>query len=50
LAFAFFGLSDYREAWVLQSWLIWAKIINLVALVWLRATVMRRYYPQSKLY
>ncbi len=50
LAFALFGLSDYREAWILQSWLIWAKLINLAALIWLRATVIRRYYPNSTLY
>ncbi len=29
LAFALFGLSDYREAWILESWLIGAKLINL---------------------
>ena len=33
-----------------QSWLIWAKLINLAALIWLRATVIRRYYPNSTLY
>jgi hypothetical protein len=50
LAFALFGLSDYREAWILESWLIWAKLANLAALAWLRSVVMRRYYPASKVF
>jgi hypothetical protein len=50
LAFFTFGLTDFREAYSLQSWLLWIKGINLVALLWLRAVVIRRYYPQSKLY
>ncbi|MBI2824224.1 MAG: hypothetical protein HYX69_06020 [Planctomycetia bacterium] len=50
LAFFMFGLSDFREAWVLESWLIWAKLVNLGILLWLRAIVIRRFYPQSKLF
>jgi len=49
-AFVSFGLSDLREAYALQSWLLWIKLANLVALLWLRALVMRRFYPHSKLY
>jgi hypothetical protein len=51
-AFAFFsfGLTDFREAYALDSWLIWIKGINLLVLIWLRSVVIRRYYPASKLY
>jgi len=48
LSFITFGLSDYREAYVLQSWLILLKAANLVALLWLRRIVIRRFYPQRK--
>jgi hypothetical protein len=34
----------------LTSWLIWLKLGNLLALLWLRATVIRRFYPASKLF
>ncbi len=50
LAFFTFGLTDFREAYALQSWLIWVKAANLVALLWLRSRVIARYYPGSKLY
>lgn len=50
LAFVAFGLSDFREAWAQQSWLLWFKLANLIGLLWLRAVVRRRYYPASKLY
>ncbi len=50
LAFFTFGLTDFREAYVLQSWLIWLKIANLLLLFWLRALVIKRHYPESKLY
>lgn len=51
-AFSFFtfGLTDFREAWVQQSWLIWLKGVNLVALLWLRALVIRRHYPRARIY
>lgn len=51
-AFAFltFGLSDLREAWVQQSWLIWFKLANLIALFYLRKKVMTQKYPESKLF
>lgn len=48
-----FGLTDVREAWAQQSWLIWVKAINLLALLALlalRRVVIRRYYPGSWLY
>ncbi len=50
LAFFTFGLTDFREAYVLQSWLIWLKAGNLVVLLWLRSLVIKRYYRDSKLY
>ncbi len=50
LAFFSFGLTDFREAYSLTSWLVWAKLANLIALVRLRAEVIRRHYPASKVY
>ncbi len=50
LAFLTFALTDLREAFALQSWLIWAKLANLLLLFGLRQTVIRRYYPASRLY
>jgi hypothetical protein len=32
-AFFTFGLTDFREAYALQSWLIWLKLANLLLLV-----------------
>jgi len=49
-AFATFGLSDFREAYNLQTWLILAKGANLIALLWLRAQVIGRFYPGSRVY
>jgi hypothetical protein len=51
-AFAFFafGLTDFREAWFQQSWLLWIKLANLLALWRLRNLVMRRFYPESRVY
>jgi hypothetical protein len=50
LAFFTFGLTDFREASALNSWLIWLKLANLILLLWLRAMVIRRFYPESKLF
>jgi hypothetical protein len=50
LAFVSFGLTDFREAYVLESWLVWAKLLNLIALLRLRSVVIKRWYPGSKLY
>lgn len=49
-AFVTFGLSDFREAYVLESWLIWAKGLNLAALLAMRHYLLQRYYPTSKSY
>jgi hypothetical protein len=43
-----FGLSDFREAYVLESWLIGAKGANLAILLLLRRTVLRRFYPDRR--
>ena len=50
LAFALFGISDFREAFALQGWLILAKGLNLGLLLRLRHVVIRRYYPASRIY
>lgn len=49
-AFFTFGLTDFQEAYRLQSWLILVKLINLIALFWLRSWIIRHHYPGSKLY
>jgi hypothetical protein len=49
-AFVTFAVSDFREAWAQSSWLIWLKLFNLIALLWLRHVVMKRYYPLSRVY
>ena len=50
VAFVLFGVSDLIEAWWLTSWLLWWKGLNLIALYWLRRLVLKRHYPDSKLY
>jgi hypothetical protein len=50
MAFFVFGLTDFREAYVLESWLVWAKLANLIALAALRSIVMKRHYPDWKLF
>jgi hypothetical protein len=47
-AFFAFGLTDFREAWCLQSWLILFKGANLLVLLWLRHEVIRLWYPSSR--
>jgi hypothetical protein len=50
LAFATFGLTYIREAYALDSWLIWLKLVNLVVLLRLRAQVIARIYPGRALF
>ncbi len=50
LAFLAFGATDVLEASSLTSWLILLKGANLIALLWLRAVVIRRFYPDRRLY
>ena len=49
-AFLCFGLTDFREAIALQTWLIWIKLINLIVLIVLRKRVMKTLYPEAKVY
>jgi hypothetical protein len=50
VTYVLFGLTDFREAYSLQSWLLWLKLVILIALFWLRRSVMRRFYPASRIY
>ena len=50
LAFLTFGLTDFREAYALDSWLIAAKLVNLIVLYALRRYVVRNCYPESRVY
>lgn len=50
LAFVAFGLTDFVEAFALNSWLLWLKGITLAVLLRLRRLVIDRHYPGSKLY
>lgn len=43
-----FALTDLREAYALQAWLIAFKALNLAALVWLRSR-LRPLYPGQPL-
>lgn len=47
-AFFTFGLSDFREAYLLESWLVLFKGVNLAALFWLRRHVLQKHYPECK--
>ena len=49
-AFLTFAFTDFREAWEQSSWLIWLKVVNLVVLLWIRGVVMRRWYPEARVY
>jgi hypothetical protein len=49
-AFVSFGMTDFREAYALSSWLIWLKLANLIILLWCRARVIKRCYPAQKLF
>ena len=50
VAFLAFATSDFAEAWQQSSWLIWLKLVNLVALLWLRRIVMTRFYPGARIF
>jgi hypothetical protein len=50
LTFVAFGLTDFREAYFVESWLLWLKLAILFALFCLRRSVMRRFYPESRVY
>ena len=48
--FAAFGASDLVEAWQQSSSLICLKLFNLYGLVRTREHVMRRHYPEARVY
>ena len=48
VAFLAFGCTDFVESRFVTSWLIWLKLANLIALLWIRWIVVRRFYPGSK--
>lgn len=50
VAFASFGISDFIQAYRLTSWLLVWKLVNLIVLLAMRRVVMKRHYPESKLY
>ncbi len=43
--FVLFGLSDWRESYVVQPWLILAKGVVLAGILLLRRYLIRRHYP-----
>jgi hypothetical protein len=50
VAFASFGASDFREAYRIETRLIAAKLINLIALFALRWYLIKRFDPTSRTY
>ena len=50
VAFLTFAASDFREAWQQSSWLIWLKLMNLLALLWIRGKALRQWYPGATVY
>lgn len=50
LLLATFGITDVVEAWEQSTWLFALKGMNLLMLLWIRRSVMKRYYPASGLY
>lgn len=42
------SLTDAREALVVQSWLIWAKLALLAQIYSARAALRRAYYPAAR--
>ena len=50
IAFLSFGVTDFIEANTLASWLIWLKVMNLLALWKLRAHSRTHWYPGNRMY
>lgn len=48
--FVLFGISDFIQAFHLTSWLLFWKLVNLIALLSLRRVVIKNHYPKSKLF
>ena len=49
-AFFLFGISDFIQAYLLTSWLLVWKLLNLIALLVLRKLTIKTYYPDSKVF
>lgn len=48
LSFFLFAATDFREAWIVESWLIWLKALNFAAILTLRYWIIKHYYPGSR--
>jgi hypothetical protein len=48
--FVAFGLTDVREAFVLQTCLLWVKAINFAGILWVRHRLLKAYYPGWRTY
>jgi uncharacterized membrane protein len=46
--FFIFAMTDVREMFVVQPWLILFKGLVLVGILWVRHVVRKRFYPESK--
>jgi flagellar biogenesis protein FliO len=49
-ALAATDITDFIEAFSLTSWLLWIKLLILIALWRLRKLVRQRWYPTSRLH
>lgn len=49
-AFLTFGLTDFIEAWISTSSLLWLKLLNLFVLFALRRRALSHWYPGRRLY
>jgi len=48
VAFMTFGLTDFYEAWLYPTWLIYVKAFNLIALLKLRSKVAPLYHTGKR--
>ncbi|MBI1347395.1 hypothetical protein GC163_14040 [bacterium] len=48
--FLAFAWTDFHEATILQSWLLWVKAIVLAGILRLRWWLLRIHYPNSRTY
>ena len=47
-AFLTFAATDFREAYLVEGWLILLKGLNLAVLLWLRRLILTRFYPECR--
>ena len=50
VAFFLFGISDFIQAYLLTSWLLVWKLLNLITLLVLRKFTIKKHYPASKVF